>query len=305
MARLSKLSLHREIKKLNRLDAVRANYSCVKEIFEKITDGLNITIGMTPGAELFFRARKNPNTKPSAVYEIAAPPSHASTGFQRCNPPGVPMFYSSSRRITALLECDVKPGDTVYLGQWIGNGPIPVNSVFATGFDNQSFAYGEVENILLPYLDTIFTRRIHSDFSDEYKFTAAIAQQLTSKFPVGAQHDIRSDGNVGIRYPSVIERGNAYNTAMHAPFAEDRLQLLHVMEFLIHERSEFDVTAEVTDNAFRFTDGHIDWCGDKNRAPQLRGKTRCVPFIWDGARWLLALQTGEISSAYVHALLSE
>lgn len=305
MRRLSKLALHQEIKKLNRLDPARASFDRIKQILDVMTFGLKVVIGLTQGNELFFRARKNPNTKPLAVRELAAPPSELITGFQRCNPPGVPMFYSSSRRITALLECDVKPGDIVYISQWIGKDKIPVNRIFETGFDNGDFAYEEVEDILLLYFDTIFTKRIHKEFSDDYKFTAAVSQFLTSNFPKGPEFDIRVDGNVAIRYPSVLDRDNAFNTAMHSIFADDRLELLHVMELLIRERSEADVLAEVSDNAIQFDDGEIQWSGDRNKIPQFREKTRAVPFIFDGSRWQLALHAGEISGIDLQAILYE
>ncbi|MQB43035.1 RES family NAD+ phosphorylase [Rhizobium sp. ICMP 5592] len=301
MSTLSRQAVRQEITKLNRLDPKRAWYSAIEATYQRLTNGLSIVVGTAGGGELFYRVRKTGGEKPRFISELQAPPAKYVTGFQRCNPPGVPMFYAASRRIGALIESRVTVGETVYLSEWIGRDNIPVNRIFDGEY--QSTLSGDNDDLIITYLDTQFTRRIHETFADDYKFTAAIAQQLTSKFEPG-HHNIAEDGYVALKYPSVLDLELSHNTAMPASFAAERLDLLHVMELRVISSCATDVVVEVTDTAVRFDDGSLQWTSNPNLVPALLNDNRSVPFVWDGMRWNRSLHDGAITPAYIQSLMA-
>lgn len=302
----SKLSIHLELKKLNRIDMERADYNSIKRIVSTITDGMHAKVGTTSPAELFFRGRLNPDSKPTNVKELGAPPADAVVGFQRCNAPGQPMFYAASKRITAILECGAEAGDRLFLSQWISKDKIPVNRTIYDEFDpDDVFSVDEKDKILHSYFDTMFTRRIHKTFSNDYKITSAISELLTSKFKAEDQRKIGSDGFVSLKYPSVADIGNGHNTVFHPSFARERLELLHVMELLIEERSGRGVTLSVKDTARSFPNGEIEWTGNPSQVPAARQADRSVQFVFSGERWLTSVRDDEPTPADIAQLLDE
>jgi hypothetical protein len=311
MPNLSRLDIRQEIKKLNRMDPREASYSGICKTFTRISHGLLTVVGMAGGGELYFRVRRTGGSKPTKISDLQAPPASLVSGYQRCNPPGVPMFYASSRRIGALVESRVEVDEVVYLSQWIGRSKIPVNKIFDSeenqhvrGLDISNFR-GANDDLILTYLDTIFTKRIHSTFSDDYKFTSAIAQQLTSGYKSNVEHDIHSDGCVAIKYPSVFAIENCHNTAMHAGFAKERLELIHVMELKILSIDGNNITIDVLDNAVLFENGELGWSSDRNKVPALLAPQRAVQFRFDGVRWNLELFGGEITENHLSRLMAE
>lgn len=308
---LSRLDIRREITKLNRLDSRQASYAAIHSTYQRMTDGLRIVVGKAGGGELFYRVRRTNGVKPLCISEFQAPPPQLITGYQRCNPPGTPMFYAASRRVGALIEARVQEGETVYISQWIGRNQIPVNRIFDT--DENQFVpgveratiHGPNDDVILAHLDTLFTRPVPESFSDIYKFTAAIAQQLTSNFPPNDFEDVHDDGYVALKYPSVWGASDFHNTAMHASFASERLELLHVMELRVLSVGAADVSVEVLDTAIDFEEGEVRWSGKPNLVPTLLDKERSVPFVFDGARWNLELFKDAITPTYISALISE
>jgi hypothetical protein len=152
--------LRQLIHELNRQDPATSNFEDVVSRLRLASKDTAIPLGQCSASENFFRARVSNNKKLDRVSDLGAPPSELILGYQRCNPPDVPMFYSAAKRLTALLEIDVKPGDIVYLSQWLPKSPLPVNYVF----DPQEFAsrpeVSAKEVLFHSYLDTIFTRPI-------------------------------------------------------------------------------------------------------------------------------------------------
>ncbi|GJE18942.1 RES family NAD+ phosphorylase [Methylobacterium marchantiae] len=303
---LSKFELHQQIRKINRIDPRRGDYQYIKSAYEQIVQGFLINVVMSSGGELFFRARKNPRSKILHVDEMGAPPISTVTGFQRCNPPHIPMFYCASKRITAIIECRPNLGDQFYLGQWIGKGPVPINRVFdpwvIKGDEEISSTASE---ILTPHLDTIFTRRIHETFSDDYKFTAAIAQLLTANYDVAVDLDIREDKTVGLRYPSVMTFEDSYNTTMHVKFSKDRLELLHLMELKVVDFANEVPILTVSDTALEFDKGIVHWTGDKNLIPAFKSSRNEVLFRSNERRWLLETSNSPVSVDEFQQLLKE
>lgn len=308
MRNLSRTEAREQIRKLNRIDPVSASYDSIRSTFNKITHGLNVVVGLAGGGELFYRARVA-SEKPVNITELHAPPAHLVRGYQRCNPPLTPMFYAASQRAGALLETRISEGDTVYLSQWIAKDRIPVNRIFdseenqaVNGMPASAFS-GPNDDLLLAYLDTQFTRRIHASFADDYKFTAAIAQFLTCNFRKEDEHTIRDDGHVALKYPSVLGLETWHNTAMHAEFASERLELLHVMELKVLSVNDNSIQVDILDTATDFEAGVICWSSDPSLVPTLLEKNRAVPFIFEGGKWNLKLFEGPVTAAYVEALL--
>lgn len=309
MRKVSRSEAREQIRKLNRIDPKRASYDSIFSIFTKITDGLNVVVSRAAGGELFYRARVASN-KPVKITELHAPPAHLVCGYQRCNPPLTPMFYAASQRAGALLETRVSEGDTVYLGQWVAKDSIPVNRIFdseenqAVGGKPAVALSGPNDDLLLTYLDTQFTRRIHSSFADDYKFTAAIAQFLTCNFLKDDEYTIGDDGHVALKYPSVLGLDTWHNTAMHAEFANERLELLHVMELKVLSVNDNSIRVDILDTATSFEAGVIYWSSDPSLVPTLLEKNRDVPFIFDGRQWNIKLFEGPVTAAYVEALMT-
>ncbi len=285
---LSLNELRAEIRKLNRMNADAADYNAVKKIYDRMLFQIRVAVGTTSGGELFFRGRVNPPNKPKHISEMGAPVAERVTGYQRCNAPHQPLFYCSSRRITALLECRVKPGDNVCLGQWIGQDRLPVNKVLDTqeGIESAD-SLTDLECVFYAHLDTVFTRRIHYTFSNDYIFSAAASEVLTSNFAPG-EFNIRDDGRIGIRYPSIFDLKSSYNTAFPPKFALERIELLHLMELRVDACEANEITASVLDTAVEFDDGAIHWTGNNTCLPAPRRQDGSVMFIRKGEKWRLA-----------------
>ena len=302
---LSNFEIRQEIKKLNRLDPRRADFNSLLRTYNNIFVGQSIVVGKSSSTETLYRCRIiNGGPKPSAFADFLAPPAALVTGYQRCNRPGRPVFYASSKRTTALLECRVKPGDTAYLSQWICREPFPINRYL-----EEKDHWGEVlsaqSEILLSHFDTLFTRRVDTSFSDDYKFTAAMSEFLTSGLPAGSEFDIRADKNVALRYPSVVKYDEGYNTSMAGEMAEERLDLLHVMELRVLDVTDDSVQVSVLDNGFGRKNRTIEWTGNANRIPTLRD-TRGVLFISQGGgEWNVRSRDDDVTPADIDALLRE
>lgn len=285
---LTKSEMRAQIKRLNRINADLSDFKTIKQIYDRLFEGVMTSIGTTSSAQQLFRARINPHYKPIHITEITAPPSGAVTGFQRCNAPYKPMFYCSSRRISALRECRVKEGDIAYLSQWAAHD-LPINQIFDSQNNDDSYLdmFSEAESIFYTHLDTIFTRRIHETFSADYKFSAAVTERLTSGYPEG-KFNVRSDGMAGLRYPSVIDLDGSYNIALPPHFALERTDLLHLMELRVEKVEDDIVSVKLLDTAIDFDDGLIMWSGNPLCIPLLRDKDGNLTMRSNGIRWQLA-----------------
>lgn len=298
--------LQKTILRLNRLDVNRERYQDIVPIIRNAIAGIRISVSLTPSTELYFRARVSQFHKPTKIAELAAPPAELVHGFQRCNPPGISMFYSTSKRITALLECGAGIGDKVYLGQWMNQKPAPVNHILSMGDVPESHKDLTVnEHIVHTYFDTLFTRPVHETFSNVYKLTAAVTEVLTTGFASESEQDIRTDQTIGIRYPSVVDIAESYNTAFHADFATERFVLCHAMELTIKEINQKNIKVEITDNAVEFLEGEILWLGNPDAVPMLIEDRKRLPFINTGRSWVIPVWKSRPSSKDIEAMLRE
>jgi hypothetical protein len=304
MSGLSNLEIRAKIRQLTRVDLSVAQYATLKSIFRSMMEDILIQVKMTTGGDLFYRARANCN-KPSVTDEMMAPPANLITQFQRCNGPGAPMFYSSSKRATAILELSVKPGDIVYLGQWIGRERIPISNLFyQNDADLSEYSVSSKQDIIAPFFETIFTRRIDRTFSTDYKLTAALTEVLTSSFLGKNPFNIGDDGLVGLRYPSIAHMEGGYNTVFYPDFAGERLELLHMMELEIIDIKDYTVKSRILDTAFVFDNGNINWTGSAASSPlPLSGNPPGVLLRYDGKAWRVAVNGSVVSDDELHSLL--
>lgn len=302
---MSTSELRRTIQHLNRLDVDQVEFLEIESLLRAASKGVSAPLYRAASTELYFRARVHNGEPLKRLSDFSAPPPELVNGFQRCNPPGAPMFYAASKRINALLECDVQPGDIAYLGQWICKEPPPVNMALSPLVHHDSSHSSTLDELFYTYLDTIFTRPIHETFSNQYKLTAAAAHVLTTRFIPHEANDVRADGTVGLRYSSVANISSGYNTAFHTHFATERLELLHVIRLRILSRSGKQIRLEILDNAVEHLDGDVLWLGQQHAIPKLRFSSKQLEFISNGRVWTIPVRTEPANEHEIEVLLHE
>jgi hypothetical protein len=300
------VEIRQKIKWLNRQDPSKLDFGQLKKIYRQVLSGLVIPVAVAPAHEFYFRARVNPDSRISEMSELMAPPGGLVVGYQRCNGPGDPMLYTASRRKTALLECGVKPGDIVYLSQWIAKTNISTNMMLIPSeMHHDDKLKTPLQELIYSYVDTLFTRRIDKSFSDDYIFTAAITDMLFRNFENEMAAAKGSDHSIALRYPSIVDIENSYNTVFTDIFAKEWLELCHVMELKVLQSSVENFEIEVIDNATDFSLGHVNWIGDPTKTPTVVGKNGPAPFVSDGKIWHLVTNNQPHSSDSLRALFDD
>ncbi|UWS06407.1 RES domain-containing protein [Phaeobacter inhibens] len=308
MKALSHTEIHKRTRQLGRLDLSRSSFKTLVRSIGEITVGAQMPIQKSQHTEFYFRVRRKTGSKVRKIEELTAPRADLVTGYQRCNAPGDPVFYAATDRLTALKEARAKPGDNIYLSQWIAKKPIPLNIIFAPDYRYRYFnELSPAQTTLCVFFDTLFTRQISPDFSDDYKLTAAIAKRLMNNYDPSPGSDIRADRSVGLRYSSVFSRETNYNVALKAEFANERLQLYHVLQAKVIEIGEDDVPRiEVIDSASVFQGEEVIWSGDSKLLPRsvVSGERRAL-FAFDNGIWKVPMLEGDITPEVVRAFLCE
>jgi RES domain-containing protein len=301
----SSIEIRDRIRWLNRIDISNTDFDLLFKKVGKLTTGFTAAGEWCVSSESLFRARVNPKCRPTTLTELMAPPPRFVLGYQRCNPPGLPMFYAASRRMTALLECDASRGDIIYLSQWAVANDAPMNAAIHPLMEHK-LPQTPLQLYVQSYMETIFTRRVDKSFSDDYKLTAALSQHLTTGFLPDPLSGVREDRTVGLRYPSIVDIENSYNTVFHDQFSKDRLRPLHVMEMRILNVEGKKISYDVLDNAIDFSNGEICWMNDPNKVPALQiGKTGLPYRSYGGGVWRILTSENEPTIEYLAALLSE
>ena len=296
-------ALRRQIQALNRLNLDVVDYSAVKEQVNAIFKHFTVTVTVSGLSSSLFRVRKNPSSKPTHVNHLKAPPPEYVNGFQRCNGPGNPMFYAATKRIGAILESRVEPGDTVYLGQWRIDKRFTVNSLLHPKL-SADMGLPQNSETALAFIDTVFTRPVHDTYSSQYMITAALTERLTSDFPNDGQFETADDGFVGLYYPSVVDIENTLNVAMHPNIVERCLTLAHVMEATVVSCSNRNVTLNVTDNSNAMEDDNIEWLGNPDMIP-LPQMPQGTMYVSTGKVWRLGVRDTPHTTDDMTYLLNE
>lgn len=256
------------LERINRLSDDDCDYGKLVDLYHDLIEGLATEVMTTKIQELYFRARRNLPEKPQNTSEIGPPPADVVKGFQRCNAPGRPAFYSSSKRSTAILEIRPKSGETIYLSQWQSRKSLPVNIILQPL--NQKLVRGQdsiPQALLHAHVDTLFSQRIHEDFSHDYRKSSALAEVLTTRFEHDKNLSVHNDGCIGLRYPSIFDRIGSYNTVFPAHFVDARIYPIHLIEAKVNSVSENQVDLEILDTAVDFEAGKILWTGDRASIP--------------------------------------
>jgi hypothetical protein len=293
-----------KLEQINRLDPRKNDHRKFVEMYHELTDKLFAEIMTTKIHELYFRVRTS-DQRLKTISELGPPPAHLIKGYQRCNPPHRPMFYSSSKRLTALMEARPKVGQTVYLSQWQSRHPLPVNVILQPQNQRLVRATESIAQALFhAHVDTIFTRRVHEVFSEDYKPCAALTEVLTTKFGADQSLRVGDNGLCGLRYPSVFDREGSYNTAFDASFSRNSIYPIHVIEAEIKQVTEEKIDIDIKDTAFDFDGKRILWTGDQNTIP--------VPYEGlgiglrnNGKKWLVDVRSKPSSSNEIADFLNE
>lgn len=293
------------IRELNRIDLETVEYQKVVEKIIPLVTQIPMFIQMSKSTELFFRSRICNYKRIECIDELFAPPNELVKGFQRCNPPKKSMFYSSSKRITTLLECNVTVGDIVYLSQWINKEPTPLNILLCNNIETNLQQISSDQEIITSYLDTIFTRPIHKSFSNAYKISAAITELITNNFKPNKEQDIREDKKVALVYPSILDIQGSYNTVFSPNLAKERLLPLHIMKLKVIEKNGRSIKVKIIDNAREIIDGIIIWLNDENKIPTLITNRNKLQFQWTGKVWSIPIQNSLVTQNDIEKLLNE
>ncbi|QOJ23559.1 MAG: RES domain-containing protein [Gammaproteobacteria bacterium] len=307
---MSTLKLRQKIKQLNSIDLDKVDYKYLVSLLWSASDGVQVPI-QYKSIEIYFRARICNSKKIDKVSELGAPSADLITGYQRCNPPGIPMFYAASKRITALLECDVQEGDIVYLGQWINTAYVPINRIFSHS-EMEMHNFSEIDILYHSFLETLFTRKIHKTFNVEYKLTAAATEALTTRYPKeetikinGKIKNITIDGTGGLYYPSVTNKSNSYNTVFHANFANANLKLVHVTQLKITKKTDREYSIEIIDTTNETQDGNILWLGSRHSIPRQEISKVGVEFFCNGRDWIIPVRDIPLADDDISRFLNE
>lgn len=298
---MSTTELHHLIKELNRTDLESADFDFLVSKLRAAAE--DTAIPLRSRAQLLYRARISNSEKIVIVRDLGAPPKEKVTGFQRCNPPGVPMFYGASTPLTALLEVDAQVGDIVFLSQWFPKWHALINHVFDQGEFATRQNSTPKEILFHSYLDTLFTRPISALFSNQYKLTAAVATVFTTNIELDSEDAGRSDGTVGIRYPSIAHSYRGWNTAFHAAFAAEQLELVHTTQLRVLSRAHENLQISVIDNALEHMDGSLIWTGNPASIPLPNKDPQGINFISNGRSWVLPVYEEMPGDAEVAAFL--
>jgi len=269
VSKLSKIEINNIIKQINRMDLDNVEYEYIKNLFRKMTDGIVFIIQHTGGADSLFHVRRTGGEKIKSIEQISAPPNSAVVNYQRCNPPGESRFYAASTRMAAIKESRCEVGETIYIGQWINKENYPVSAILSTNENAFNFDSKNNEDMLYTYFDALFTRRIHSTFSSDYKLTSALSEILMSGVPRSIKN-VGENGRVALKFPSTVNHGtDVHNTVMHPDFLEKNFDLMHVLECELVMAENGSLTVKVKDTATHFENGKIIWTGNPHLLPRL------------------------------------
>ena len=126
---------------------------------------------------------------------------------------------------------------------------------FSSKFSGQEYFSG-IDHVLFTFLDSKFSQLIHSDHSNEYKITSAIAERFMSGFTDKGNLEIG-----GMLYPSVAHSSRNDNIALRPAIVDKYLRLDYVEELKVIGVKDDLIEVEYVDFGKPFANGVIDWKG--------------------------------------------
>jgi hypothetical protein len=281
---MSSLNVNSICKQINRVNLKEIPYSFLRGKVHSLLDGYVYSGVEIHQGEILFRGVVYSN-KPNDVSYLGAPPIELVNNYQRCNPPKVPMFYSTSQIPSAFYEITPDVGDKVYLSKW---------TVASSGFDivslapeYQSNAAARSQSLDL-YFDTKFSEPFHESFSHRYKLTAAITEEIFESKALKKM----GKNILGLAYSSVAYSGEAINFAILPNRVAEFLNLEYVEEYEVIDATEEAYKVRACDIATNFSGGEIHWEG-RPKQWNIPGKS-IANFTMEEGGWVMRDGNGKI-----------
>lgn len=254
MERASSATEIRKIfRQINYMDLDKTDFEYIVELISKVIKQVPFSGFNQRNDTRFYRGVIHKN-KPGNTSLFTYPPAEKVIDFQRCNPPGAPMFYCSAGLAPIFYELDVKEGDYVYASKWSIKSNFYLNQIVEKrGYDTNNHP---TKNMISTFFETKFSEPIHETFSTRYKVTAAIAKKMG--YGKVENQDIKIGGIV---YPSVSYPGTADNMAIFPEIVDECLQLDYVEEIEVMEVSGNEFKIEYRDFSSNFENNIINWAG--------------------------------------------
>ncbi|MCH7538975.1 MAG: hypothetical protein IH999_01035 [Proteobacteria bacterium] len=245
-------------------DLRTTDFELLKKTLTRLAKGLVLEAPIYHPGLTLYRGRLM-KTRPETVCDLAYPPAHLVTDFERANTPKQPMFYLNSLRNAVFFELRPEPGDCLAIGYW---EVIEKLRMFPVGYSRHVFEqrrssrsmpkFGpsnhsrlqHPSNILLEeFFAEQFTKEVPREQPWQFKISAAIAENRLSLQEVD-----------GIMYPTVAMRCNSDNFALR-PTAARKLTLKKAEYVRVDLVEEFSFKITVLDTATEFPNGRITWKG--------------------------------------------
>ncbi|MFS2035732.1 RES domain-containing protein [Polaromonas sp. CT11-55] len=242
------------IRQLNRMDLERADFGYIKEQVSKLFVGLQLRAFMPRKDVRLYRGVRY-KEKPTLKSQLGYPPEHLVVNFQRCNPPGMPVFYCSPDPGAVFFELNVQPGECFYISKWSVCEDFYVIQMAPEVEDGEG---NYLSDMVSTFFETKFLQPIHATYSSQYKITAAIAERMMQ-----GTIDESSDVEVGgMTYPSVSHPGRSDNLAIRSAIVDSCLRLDYVEEIFVKDIRGTQIDFERRDFSSKFLNGNIEWKGE-------------------------------------------
>lgn len=242
------------IRALNRSNLNKLEFQTIVKRIEELTHGFQMRAFKLNKGQVLYRSNAY-DFKPENVSFFSYPPKDKVNGYQRCNAPKSPMFYCTPDPKTTYAELRLNAGDHVYLSKWVVNSDSLLIADPIQDVDDVDLP--PVLEVINTYFESKYLQPIHSDFSEQYKITAAIASVLVGTEVRGSENQFS-----GLHYPSVADCNRSSNLVLFPSEVDKHLTLKQVDEVKIlkfdGERSEhkfIDFSSTFNSN------GDIAWKG--------------------------------------------
>jgi hypothetical protein len=191
---------------------------------------------------------------------MGPPPSRLVTGYQRCNSPGNSVFYLSASPETAIFEVRPSVGDNVFLAIFRPICDLVANFNFEKLSDCIDETDSAIEIAVKTFFDTLFTRRVHSTFSNDYVITAALSEIFLEKTAKGITGCGEKVDSMGLAYPSVVNISGEINFAFRSSMIEN-FRIFGVSHFVVRSVLDDCVVANLVKatNLFDYEADQILW----------------------------------------------
>ena len=251
--------------------ALDLNTSILEEIKIRVRELIRGVVFVAPTIQpgtILYRARVFDTAKPPELLSyIAAPPPAKITKCQRCNRAGQSMFYATSGKPAAIMECHGQPDQYIALSKWRITQPVKLSQVGYTktalwrmGAKRQHPNWSppketEANKIVREFLASAFIVDVPEWREEWYKLTGAITEILIDNLEIG-----------GLIYPTIAMSARADNVALKPQFVSTGLAFVNVQYMVVRKRSGLKTDVDIFDFAKDIVDsGRLDWKGRREQ----------------------------------------